>query len=139
MYQPRKTWPLNNCADPQQIKLYAISASGEPVAPQPFLARLAKVKAERALDWESLPAFAIFHHGASMLYLVLCWWGNDNELFQSVSVLTAQGWVEDAQRYSFCLYDLEVIWFERQAFIQHLYCPHPDLAAYRAARLNLPV
>lgn len=136
MYQPRKTWPLSNCPDPQQIKLYAISASGEPVDPQPFLARLAALKAERALDWENLPAFAIFHHGASMLYLVLCWWGNDNELFHSVSVLTDQGWVEDPQRYSFCLYDLEVIWFERQAFIQHMYHTHPDLAAYRAARLN---
>jgi hypothetical protein len=136
VYQPRKTWPLSNCFDPQQIKLYAISASGEPVDPQPFLARLAAVKAARALDWESLPAFAIFHHGARMLYLVLCWWGNDNELFHSVSVLTDLGWVEDPQRYSFCLYDLEVIWFERQTFIQHVYHSHPDLAAYRAARLN---
>lgn len=56
----------------------------------------------------------------------------------SVSVLTAQGWVEDAQRYSFCLYDLEVIGFERQAFIQHLYQPHPNLAAYRAAYTGKP-
>ena len=135
MYQPRKTWPLTDCADPEQIKLYAISASGQPIETQPFLARLATVKAERALDWQHLPAFAIFHHGASMLYLVLCWWGNDNELFHSVSVLTAQGWVEDAQRYSFCLYDLEVIWFERNAFIAHIDQANADLDAYRAQRL----
>lgn len=99
----------------------------------PFQARLAQVKAERGLDWANLPAFAIFHRGASFLYLVLCWWGNDNELFNSVSVLTEQGWVEDPRRFSFCVYDLEVMWFERQAFIKYLDLSTPDLSAYRQA------
>lgn len=134
MFQPRKTWAITDWQDAQQIKLYAISADGQPFDLQPFQQRLAAVKAQRGLDWKTLPAFAIFHRGAGMLYLVLCWWGNHNELFNSVSVLTQQGWLEDPQRYSFCLYDLEVIWFERQAFVQHLYHAQPDLAAYRAAR-----
>lgn len=131
VYQPRLTYTPAGWHDPHQIKLYAISADGEAVDPQPFQARLAVVKAERGLDWAALPAFAIFHRGATQLYLVLCWWANGNELFTSVSVLTEAGWVEDPHRYSFCLYDLELIWFERQAFIEHIDCFAPDLAAYR--------
>ncbi len=138
MYQPRKTWPLTDCADPQQIKLYAISADGSPVDTAPFQARLDAVKAERGLDWAALPAFAIFHRGATQRYLVVCWWANDNELFNSVSVQTEGGWIEDPRRYSFCLYDLQVIWHERQAFIQHLDHDAPDLAAYRRCCFTLP-
>ena len=135
MYRPRLSYNLNDWHDPQQIKLYAIAADGQSLDTRPFLQRLATLKAERGLDWAQLPAFAIFHRGASLLYLVLCWWGNDNELFNSVSVLTENGWVEDPQRYSFCVYDLEVIWFERAAFIAHIDCANPDLHAYRQAFL----
>lgn len=133
MYQPRLTYPLANLHDPHHIKLYAICADSQEADPVPFQTRLAQVKAEWGLDWVNLPAFAIFHRGSSFLYLVLCWWGNDNELFNSVSVLTEQGWVEDPRRFSFCIYDLEVMWFERQAFIRHIDLPTPDLPAYRRA------
>ena len=61
---------------------------------------------------------------------------NDNELFTSVSVNTESGWVEDGSRYSFCVYDLEVFWQERNYFIQFLDCPLPDLDRYRAARFS---
>lgn len=136
MYQPRLTYAPADWHDPDQIKLYAISADGEAVDPQPFQARLAEVKAERGLDWAALPAFAIFHRGATQLYLVLCWWANDNELFTSVSVLTDQGWIEDPRRFSFCIYDLEVIWHERRAFIQHIDTVMADITAYRECRYS---
>lgn len=61
---------------------------------------------------------------------------NDNELFTSVSVNTESGWVEDGSRYSFCVYDLEVFWQERNYFIQFMDCPLPDLSRYRAARFS---
>jgi len=66
---------------------------------------------------------------------VLAWWGNDNELFTSVSVKTALDWVEDSSRFSFCLWDLEVIWHERNYFIEFIYCSNPDLETYRTKRL----
>jgi hypothetical protein len=63
------------------------------------------------------------------------WWGNDNELFTSVSARSSGDWVEDPRRYSFCLWDLEVFWFERNRYIELVYRSAPDLDAYRAARL----
>lgn len=102
----------------------------------PYFLRLAEVKKQKAVAWPSTPAFAVFHDGAGAPYLVLAWWGNDNELFTSVSVKTASGWVEDPSRFSFCLYDLEVFWHERNCFIEFIDCPEPDIESYRAKRLS---
>jgi len=121
--------------DADGIKIYTVSADGAEVPWNGFSSRLEQVKAERGLDWERTPAFVIFHRGASQDYLVLAWWGNDNELFTSVSVATPGGWVEDPKRYSFCLFDLEIFWLERTLFIQHIYCANPSLLHYRQARL----
>lgn len=117
-------------------KIYTISAVDAPVARAPFLARLAEVQSDKAqFDWAHLPAFAICHAGAGADYLVLCWWGNDNELFTSTSVRQPDGgWVIDPDRWSFCLWDLEVLWGERNLFVEMLYSGNPDLAAWRAAR-----
>ena len=136
MFKPRKIESAADWLDEDGIKLYTISATGEPVDTARYQSRLASVKRTRPIDWASIPAFAIFHDGAGMAYLVLCWWGNDNELFNSVSVLTDDGWVEDPHRFSFCLWDLEVIWHERNAFIDTLYSGEPDIAQYRTSRLQ---
>ncbi len=88
------------------------------------------------MDWSSTPAFVLFHEGASAAYLVLAWWGNDNELFTSFSVKTATGWVEDATLFSFCVWDIEVFWHERNYFIECLYCPEPSIEKYRAMRFG---
>lgn len=136
MFRPRKTDSAPDWLDDDGIKLYTISATGQPVDAGAYHPRLSQVKAAKAVDWQHTPAFAIFHDGAGMEYLVLCWWGNDNELFTSVSVHTDGEWVEDPSRFSFCLYDLEVIWFERNAFVETLYSGSPDIRQYRAARLT---
>lgn len=132
MFKPRTLRSLPPALDADGLKLYSISADDAPVDIDEFQARLIRVKASRHLAWASLPAFAIFHRGASAPYLVVAWWGNDNELFTSVSVRIAGSWVEDPERYSFCLWDLEVIWHERNSFIRHLYSDQPDLTRYRA-------
>lgn len=136
MFKPRRTESAADWLDDDGIKLYTISASGQLVDTAAYHARLAEVKHSRPIDWAGTPAFAIFHDGAGMAYLVLCWWGNDNELFTSVSVRIDEGWVEDANRFSFCLWDLEVIWHERNAFIDTLYSGKPDIQRYRASRLG---
>ncbi|MFL1407393.1 hypothetical protein ACJO2E_18775 [Marinobacter sp. M1N3S26] len=135
MFKPRKTESAPDWLDDDGIKLYTISATGQPVDTSPYYPRLAEVKVSKAVDWPETPAFAIFHDGAGMKYLVLCWWGNDNELFTSVSVHTGEEWVEDPSRFSFCLWDLEVIWYERNAFVETLYSGAPDIRQYQASRL----
>lgn len=136
MYQPRTIASDPAWLDTDGIKIYTISTSPESVDQSAFRARLVQVKAQRTMAWSDTPAFAIFHEGSSALYLVVAWWGNDNELFTSVSVRTPLGWVEEPSRFSFCLWDLEVMWYERNAFVNFIYCPNPDLAAYRASRLD---
>ena len=114
------------------MKLYTISSSGASVDIEDFLPRVRESKEEKNIDWKTTASFAIFHAGAEMNYLVLAWWGNGNELFTPVSVEKEEGWVEDSNRYSFCLWDLEVFWHERNSFIKHMYSGHTDIEAYRA-------
>ncbi len=137
MFRPRKIESHRGWADPSGIKIYTISAKGQPVDQSPYLVRLAEAKRQKpVVDWSTVPSFAVFHDGASMAYLVLAWWGNDNELFTSVSVLTSSGWIEDPTRHSFCVYDLEIMWQERNYFIECIDCEKPDLEVYRAKRFN---
>lgn len=136
MFRPRKIESHPGWSDSDGIKIYTLSARNELVDQAPYVARLAEVKSQRAIAWPSTPAFALFHDGAGMRYLVLAWWGNDNELFTSVSVQTDSGWVEDAARYSFCLWDLEVMWQERNYFVEFIYRDQPDLEGYRAKRFG---
>lgn len=137
MFEPRKIESKPDWLDSDGIKIYTVSADGSEVDRQPFLQRMAEVKESRDLAWASLPAFAIFHKGTSYLYLVLAWWGNDNELFNSVSVLCEDHWVEDANRFSFCLYDLEVFWAERNIYVDTIYTSQGDLSDYRQRRLTV--
>lgn len=137
MFQPRKIESEPAWRDEDGVKIYTISALNRPVNQEAYLPRLAEVKASKAVDWAATPAFVIFHDGASCQFLVLAWWGNDNELFTSVSVNTPAGWVEDPAQYSFCLWDLEVFWHERNFFIESIYCATPDLNAYRGRRMTL--
>lgn len=138
MFSERRIASLPADADPDGIKTYTISATGGPVDPAPYLARLGLMKTARLVPWRDTPAFAICHDGASARYLTLGWWGNDNEMFVAVAVTQPEGWIEDLERYSFCLWDMEVMWHERNAFVQHMYGNVPDLAAYRADRFVQP-
>ncbi len=135
VFKPRNIESRQDWRDEDNIKLYTITALDAPVDQGPYLARLAEVKRQKAVNWPNTPAFVIFHEGATYRYLVLAWWGNDNELFTSVSVHEGDGWVEDPAKYSFCLWDLEVFWFERNAYVDLVYCDAPDLDAYRDCRL----
>ena len=130
MYQPRKMSSLPADTDPDGLKLYTLSASGAAVDPARYREQLDLIKKQQQID-STQPAFAIMHDGSTGEYLVVGWWRNDNELFVSVSVKEPAGWVTDQTRYSFCLWDLEIIWHERNSFIRHLYSATTDLPAYR--------
>lgn len=128
-YAPRHSRVSPHC-DADGIKVYDICAAGRYADQRLFTDRLTELKGRRDIDWGDTAAFAIFHRGASMHYLVLCWWGNDNELFTSVSVFQDGEWLEDPSRYSFCLYDMEIMWAERNFYIETMDCDKPDIVAY---------
>ena len=134
MYSPRKIESLPNWLDSDGIKIYTISASNSLVEQSLYHARLKEVKKRYNFSWNTTPSFAIFHDGIQYPYLIVAWWSNENELFNSVSVLTEQGWQENPQLYSFCVFDLEIIWAERNIFIETIYCDNPNISEYRNKR-----
>ncbi|MBB4730436.1 hypothetical protein [Xanthomonas arboricola] len=138
MFKPRTIRGPRDWTDADGGKIYTISANGEAVDRSQFVERLVTVKLARNVPWRSTPHFTIFHQGESFPYLILAWWGNDNELFTSVSVRAGKGWVEQAEKYSFCVYDLEVFWAERNIFIETFYCRAPSLQRYQLTRHPRP-
>lgn len=136
MFKPRRIETAPDWQDADGVKLYTVSASRQDVQHSAYLPKLQEIKAEKGIDWPSTPAFAIFHAGASADYLVLAWWGNDNELFTSVSVRQGGDWLQDPSNYSYCLWDLEIMWAERNIFVRTMYSGQPDIQAYRQERLG---
>jgi len=136
MFKPRRIETSSDWLDVDGIKLYTVSATGETVAQSDYLTQLQVVKSQKQLDWPQTPAFAIFHEADSAQYLVLAWWGNDNEMFTSVSVRTQADWMVESGKYSFCLWDLEILWAERNIYIETMYSGKADLTAYRHQRLG---
>jgi hypothetical protein len=108
-----------------RIKRYVILYGGGPFREDDF---------ERGIEmaFESLPrpavtdnrpgvGFLIMHQGNGADYIVLGWWDNENELPLRVVVRsqTADGqWRPAREGESVCVWDLEVIWSERQAYVQ---------------------
>jgi hypothetical protein len=132
LFAPRHITALPAGTDSDGVKLYAISVSSAPVVLSEFLPQLRIMKQGGATPWSTIPAFAIVHVGSSNHYLALCHWGNDNELFVRVAVKESGGWVEQPSKYSFCLWDMEVMWRERTSYIKWMYSGSVDLEAYRA-------
>src|SRR5687767_12492761 len=90
MFNPRLTVPLTSYCDPDGLKLYTISAKGQPVRHHLYVERLAHIKRQKT-----------------------------------------GGWIEDQSKYSFCIWDLELIWHERNSFIRHMYSGTQNIEAYR--------
>lgn len=135
MYAPRIIRTAQTPRDSDGVKLYTISARDDRVDESAFHQEVQRVKGLCTVDWARTASFAIFHEGVSALYLVLAWWDNGNELFTRVSVREQDDWVSDPSRYSFCVWDMEIMWFERQSFIRHLYSGEPNLANYQHDRM----
>lgn len=61
--------------------------------------------------------FAILHQGRTADYFILCWWDQENELPARIFVRDADGWRPARDGESFCVWDLRVLWFEREAYV----------------------
>jgi len=108
-----------------RLKQYAILYGGGPFRDADFAVGL-------RLAFESLPipaattvrpgvGFVIAHQGNGADYAVLAWWDNENELPLRVFVRpqTADGqWRPAHGGESVCVWDLDVIAFERRAYVE---------------------
>ena len=76
--------------------------------------------------------FTIAHAGRGADYFVLGWWNAENELPLSVWVRRdGNDWRPARDGESICVWDLEVIWHERQAWVQWMLNEKaPDPTAY---------
>ena len=80
-------------------------------------------------------AFTIAHQGRGADYLVLCWWDRDNELpmrvWVSIPTRDNGAWSPARGSESICVWDLAVLWFEREAYTRHMLGARgPDPKAY---------
>ncbi|MFI4897033.1 MAG: isochorismatase [Phycisphaerales bacterium JB059] len=77
--------------------------------------------------------------GRQLCYLVVCWWDNANELFIRTLLrgdATGGDWISDPDRASICVWDLSVIWHERNAYAQHVLAKVPDAEGYLGERFT---
>ncbi len=60
---------------------------------------------------------AVLHQGRTADYLILCWWDNENELPIRVFVRDGDGWRAARGGESLCVWDIRVLWWEREAYV----------------------
>ena len=105
------------------LKLYSVRHDGTPVdwpgfewAIETALAALPDIEPA-----EGRPGLGLLvaHQGRTGDYLVLGWWNHENELPIEIWVRRRGGPWRPAERgESFCVWDLEVLWAEREAWVQ---------------------
>ncbi len=79
--------------------------------------------------------FMIVHAANDVDFVVICWWGAQNELL--LRVLTAPAGQPEQLRQHLntdgpigCVWDLGVIWGERESWTKHIMRPEPDVDGY---------
>lgn len=140
-YLPRKIAPLSAWNHQGwQLKRYGIEFAGT-TSPADIFERAYS----RVASW--LPPQAttadrpgvgwmLEHRGKTMDYLVVGWWDNENELRMKIWV-TEKGQWREAITESFCVWDMQVMAFERNAFVETLLQKEPDIAAYMNQHLTI--
>ena len=125
--------------DRWRFKLYAITYGTEPLDrplyDDAIRAALAALPRPAVAPRRPGVGFIICHQGRGWHYLVVNWWDNENELPQHIYVrpMAANGaWQRASEGQSICVWDLQVIAAEREAYVRHVLSPHtgPDIEAY---------
>jgi hypothetical protein len=128
-----------------RVKLYSI-ALDQPVVDEdrfaPGLERALRALPELArTPGRPGVAFCILHQGRGADYVVLGWWDRENELPLRIYVKTPEDatWRPARGSESVCVWDLEVIAFERDAYITTvLAMPPAPIDAYLDLVLDKP-
>lgn len=84
--------------------------------------------------------FLIRHQGRGVHYAVLAWWDSENELPLRIFVrpFDAREWRNARPGESICVWDLDVIHFERDAYVRYVLSEPaaPDTERYLEARMH---
>ncbi len=84
--------------------------------------------------------FVICHPAHDQAYIVLNWWDNRNELFQRVQIseYEPENWRPANGTASFCVWDSEIIWHERCAYVESVLArpDRPDVDRYLASHFD---
>lgn len=110
-----------------------LNADDAEVAMDPAVVRLALAALPRPAATERRPGvgWLILHRGAGATYAVLGWWERENENPVRVWVRGDGDAWREGQDESFCVWDLQVICHERDAYVRHvLRDAAGDVAAY---------
>ncbi|MBV9775057.1 MAG: isochorismatase [Gemmatimonadetes bacterium] len=86
--------------------------------------------------------FLVAHQGRNADYIVLGWWDRENELPVRIFVREeGAGWRPARGSESFCVWDLQVLWFEREAYVSTVLAEeHPEpIEAYLHLSVAGPV
>lgn len=68
--------------------------------------------------------FLIAHQGRTGDYAVIAWWDRENELPMRVFVRrSGEAWRPAQDNESICVWDLEILWAERQAWVETMLTP----------------
>ena len=122
-YQPRPlTFIGVEAVAGYSLKVYTIRHPDLAFDPERFAARrdLATATLPQPAVTEVRPGvgFAILHQAQGSDYLILGWWDRENELPTRVFLKTEnESWRPAAGGESFCVWDLRVIWWEREAYV----------------------
>ena len=127
-----------------RLKLYGIGERVAPADPTGFEPGLdlagSELPAAAATSDRPGVGFAVLHRARHAAYLVLCWWDRENELPTRVFVdVDAEpgGWRPARDGESFCVWDLRVMWFEREAYVAAVLEGEGGVEAYLERRLEL--
>lgn len=113
-----------------RLKCYAVTVPGAVVQPTTFTAGVALAigalpEAARAPGRPGI-GILIAHEGRDARYVVLAWWDRENELPVRVFVAPAAEdgeWRAARDGESFCVWDMQVLWFEREAYVETMLDP----------------
>lgn len=141
-YHPRRLASLGLVeAGGFRLKRYSIVFGDEPHDAGRFdgLMPLALAELPSPAIAEGRPGvgFAILHRGRTADYVVLGWWDRENEVPIRVFVSDTRGPHAASGGEGMCVWDLRVVWWEREAYVRTMLADRPaDVEAYLAARIE---
>ena len=122
------------------VKVHWIDARGETAPPDGVLGAALRTVREVLPDAMASEggsdgaAFVVLHRGEAGVWLLMDWWAHGDILCQRLACDTRDGFaaVEDRPLLA-CIWELEVIAAERDAFVAHMMRETPDRAAWLRA------
>ena len=121
-----------------RLKVYAITYGDRPLRAdhfdRGFATALSTLPQPAVADGRPGVGFAVLHQGRTGDYVILCWWDRENELPTRIFLADGDTWRPALGGESFCVWDLRVIWWEREAYVGTVLADSSDgVAAYLAA------